>query len=180
MNKPKKVKLSDADIELFRANCQDVTPLKTDKFHLTQEPPLIKLRPKERKTLSFSYDEPINHCEPEERLYFARSGLQTKILNQLQRGQIKIEARLDLHQLKAEAALSTSQEFLENAQAQAYKCVLIIHGKGHFSKDGKPVLKSLLNNWLSQQAMVLAFASSQPKHGGAGALYVLLKRGGHT
>jgi DNA-nicking Smr family endonuclease len=41
------------------------------------------------------------------------------------------------------------------------------------------VLRRSLGQWLNEgpnRARVLAFAQAQPKHGGAGAFYVLLKR----
>jgi len=38
------------------------------------------------------------------------------------------------------------------------------------------LLKELVNTWLRQHSQVLGFCSCQAKHGGAGAVYVMLKR----
>ncbi|EXJ09223.1 Smr domain protein [Nitrincola nitratireducens] len=38
------------------------------------------------------------------------------------------------------------------------------------------MIKSCVNDWLQQIPQVLAFTSAQPKDGGTGAVYVLLKR----
>ncbi|HET8706021.1 MAG TPA: Smr/MutS family protein, partial [Pseudomonadales bacterium] len=43
-------------------------------------------------------------------------------------------------------------------------------------RDGRePILKSSVNHWLRQLPQVLAFCSAQPKDGGLGAVYVLVK-----
>ena len=61
-----------------------------------------------------------------------------------------------------------------------HRCVLIVHGRGHNSKDHTPVLKERLKSWLARGAaarkVVLAFTTARPCDGGAGALYVLLRR----
>jgi DNA-nicking Smr family endonuclease len=57
--------------------------------------------------------------------------------------------------------------------------VLIIHGRGHNSREGIPVLKERLQVWLTRGRIgrhVLAFATARPQDGGAGAVYVLLRR----
>jgi DNA-nicking Smr family endonuclease len=59
------------------------------------------------------------------------------------------------------------------------RCVLIVHGKGMNSKDQTPVLKERLKTWLARGrvgGVVLAFSSARQVDGGAGALYVLLRR----
>ena len=57
--------------------------------------------------------------------------------------------------------------------------MLIVHGRGLNSKDQVPVLKERLKIWLARGRaahVVLAFATARPCDGGAGALYVLLRR----
>ena len=59
------------------------------------------------------------------------------------------------------------------------RCVLVITGRGRVSEDGG-VLRTEVPRWLNQppnRARVLAITEAQPKHGGHGALYVLLKKG---
>jgi len=56
---------------------------------------------------------------------------------------------------------------------------LVIHGKGRNSRDGTPVLKEQMARWLTRGALgrtVLAFCTAQSTNGGAGAIYVLLRR----
>jgi DNA-nicking Smr family endonuclease len=59
--------------------------------------------------------------------------------------------------------------------------VLLVHGRGSHSKDQVPVLKEALRTWLATARFgrhVLAFATARPQDGGAGAVYVLLRRAG--
>ena len=64
--------------------------------------------------------------------------------------------------------------------------MLVITGKGLSDGDGdagagraRGVLRQAVPRWLNEpanRARILAVMPAQPKHGGAGALYVLLKR----
>jgi DNA-nicking Smr family endonuclease len=54
-----------------------------------------------------------------------------------------------------------------------------VHGRGLNSKDQIPVLKDAVRLWLARGRIaksVLAFATARPTDGGAGAVYVLLRR----
>ena len=112
---------------------------------------------------------------PEEVIAYAKNGLSEKQLRELKRGPVAIEATLDLHQMTVDEALQETQAFLHRVRAQGKRCVRIVHGKGYLSKNNKPLLKSTLNTWLREQPFVLGFHSCQGRHGGAGAVYVLLK-----
>ncbi len=112
----------------------------------------------------------------EEMLYWARDGVQDSQLRRMKAGQIAFEGTLDLHGMSVEKARSTLREFLDEALRLEVRCVRVTHGKAA-RLDGKtPMIKSHVNTWLRQHEKVLGFTSCMPKHGGAGALYVLLKR----
>jgi DNA-nicking Smr family endonuclease len=69
--------------------------------------------------------------------------------------------------------------FVFDARSRGKRCVLIVHGRGLHSKDQIPVLKASLQTWLSHGKLaerVLAFTSARPHDGGAGAVYVLLRK----
>ena len=56
--------------------------------------------------------------------------------------------------------------------------MLVITGRG-LGPNGSGVLKSAVPRWLSEAGLrrrILAVAAAQPRHGGAGALYLLLRR----
>lgn len=112
----------------------------------------------------------------EDRLFFSRSGLQSKRIKQFVRGEIRQSDYLDLHQMTVEKARSAVLNFLLQSREHSYNCVRIIHGKGKLLQGGGAKLKNYINCWLMQIPWVLAFSSAQPRDGGAGALYVLLRR----
>jgi DNA-nicking Smr family endonuclease len=106
-------------------------------------------------------------------------GLDPRLLRRLRRGDFSWQAHVDLHGMTAAAARIAVDAFLAAAVRKGHRCVLIVHGRGHNSKDQIPVLKERLKVWLARgQAarLVLAFATARACDGGAGALYVLLRR----
>jgi DNA-nicking Smr family endonuclease len=87
-----------------------------------------------------------------------------------------IEARLDLHGLTQAEAHHALSRFIAGSRAVGRRCVLVITGHGRFSGG---VLKQAVPRWLHEAEMrphILAISPAQPQHGGAGALYVLLRR----
>ncbi|MCB9645323.1 MAG: Smr/MutS family protein [Deltaproteobacteria bacterium] len=106
-------------------------------------------------------------------------GLDRRILQKLKRGDFAFQSHLDLHGMMREDARSAVDKFIADQRVAGRRCVLIVHGRGHNSKDQIPVLKGLLKNWLERGRIaksVLAFCTARPHDGGAGAMYVLLRR----
>jgi DNA-nicking Smr family endonuclease len=92
-----------------------------------------------------------------------------------------VQGRLDLHGLTRDAARGAVERFLRESRLGGKRCVVVVHGRGLHSEDQLPVLKEALRDWLASHRFgrqVLAFCSAQPGDGGAGALYVLLRRPG--
>lgn len=109
-------------------------------------------------------------------LLFAAPGVQFSTLKRLRKGHIHWEAGLDLHGYSVDQARDEVSQFIRDACRQNLRAVLVVHGKA-FTQPGQPaLLKSCVNDWLRQLNQVLAFCSAQPKDGGTGAVYVLLKR----
>ncbi len=121
----------------------------------------------------FADEEILDDCP--EILSFSRSGLQHNVLKKLRQGKNPIEYTLDLHGLTVNQARKELVDFLNECANTDVRHVIIIHGKGYGSR-GKPVIKPMINRWLPQANNVLAFHTAQPKDGGAGAVYVLLKK----
>ena len=106
-------------------------------------------------------------------------GIDARLLRSLRRGDFSIQGQLDLHGMTQAQAQEAVERFLSESRRAGKRCVLIVHGRGLNSPDQIPVLKQRLQGWLNQKRigqMVLAFASARPQDGGAGALYVLLRR----
>jgi len=106
-------------------------------------------------------------------------GLDSKTFNRLKTGWYPPEAHLDLHGKNAAQAYEAFIEFLRESYLQGRRCLLLIPGKGNNSPEGYGVLRERLKVWLTRdpcKRVVLAFCTAQPRHGGAGALYVLLRK----
>jgi DNA-nicking Smr family endonuclease len=110
-------------------------------------------------------------------------GLDKATAERLRRGELPIEARLDLHGMTQVQAHEALGRFLASSQAQQRRCVLIITGKGwrpdSAADSGKGVLRSAVPRWLNEppnRFRVLAFTAAKDRHGGGGAIYVLIKR----
>ncbi len=173
--------LSDEERELFQKAVQDVRPLSTScHIHKIIKPTTQhRLRASSTKPtvekqfipLSSYIVEPVS---AENILRFNHPGVSTKQLDMLKKGQFRIEAKLDLHGCTPDDAQDALCAFIHRQQHLHRRHVLIIHGKGgRFGES--PVIKNLVNRWLTQLPQVLAFHSALVKHGGSGALYVLLK-----
>lgn len=106
-------------------------------------------------------------------------GLDPRLVRRLRRGDFAWQAHLDLHGQTAPQARETLERFIVGSAREGHRCVLVVHGRGLNSKDQVPVLKDALKRWMSTARFarhVLAFATSRPHDGGAGAVYVLLKK----
>ncbi len=93
----------------------------------------------------------------------------------LARGRYPLVARLDLHGLTTTQAEERLATFIARQRGLEHRCVLIIHGKGLRSRDGRPVLKALVHRWLERDRAVTAFCAARAADGGDGAVYALLK-----
>ena len=175
-----KDKPPENDTDFFRSMMTDVKPLAVEERIQREKPNISPHRRtqtrEEQIESSFVEFAHAPDVAAEESLFFARSGLQHRLLKQLKRGDIPVEASLDLHGQFIEEAGKSLTLFLEEAQSFGCRCVIVIHGKGTRSAEGRPVLKTQVNHWLRESPAVLAFSSTQPKHGGAGSVYVLLKK----
>ncbi|BBP82586.1 hypothetical protein PHLH8_22280 [Pseudomonas sp. Pc102] len=112
----------------------------------------------------------------EDELHWARDGVQEGQMRKLKLGQIGFEGSLDLHGMTVEKARETLWDFLAEAAKFEIRCVRITHGKAARLDGKRPLIKSHVNTWLRQHPQVLGFTSCLPRHGGTGALYVMLRR----
>jgi len=122
------------------------------------------LRPQSGYRLSYDSDGP------------APDAIEPRRKRRLSRERDPIEARLDLHGLTAIAAEARLKAFVQQAYANDYRAILVITGKGA-AETG--VLRRHAPEWLSDPALhhiVAGISQAHARHGGAGALYVALKR----
>ena len=120
---------------------------------------------------------PVRPAAPELRQGRA-AGVDRRSAQRLTRGQLPVEAALDLHGHTQDQAHAALERFLSEVQTRGLRCVLVITGKGT-TKEAGGVLRAQVPRWLNEPAnrvRILAFDYAQPKDGGLGALYVLIRR----
>ena len=103
-------------------------------------------------------------------------GLDRRTWLRLKRGQVTIEQTLDLHGRSQDEAHGALGRFLADTQAAGCRCVLVVTGKG---LESGGTLRHMVPRWLNEGAnreRIVAFSPAQARHGGTGALYILLRR----
>jgi DNA-nicking Smr family endonuclease len=100
--------------------------------------------------------------------------------SQLSRGRKEIDARLDLHGMTQTRAHRVLSDFLHRAHADGLTFVLVITGKGKMGAESeRGVLRRQVPQWLGLpefRTLVVGFEEAHIGHGGAGALYVRIRR----
>jgi len=164
----------DSDDSEFREAMSEAKPFE-DRDKLREAPKTLRRRKRRvdapDQTAAFEID------RLGERIEGIAPGIDRDVLRRLRSGEIKRDARLDLHGLHAPAARRRVHERLRSVHAEGGRCVLVIHGRGRHS-EGEPVLKDALLEWLAEPpvaSLVMAFASASGGDGGVGATYVLLR-----
>ena len=102
--------------------------------------------------------------------------IELKSRRRLGKGNLEIEARLDLHGMTSANAQARLTAFIENSVARRMMWVLVITGKG---VAGRGVLRREFPHWCSAAPLsqhIVSFGSASPAHGGDGAFYMRLRK----
>lgn len=182
MRKPRKP--TDEDRRLWHLVTRDITPLRPQE---TPPPPPEQPPPTTATTPATS--PPVAAApqlrrtpDPAPQPTYLRpgdlGGLDGHRVEKLRRGKAPIEGRLDLHGMRRDAAHDALVAFLSTAYRGGRRNVLVITGKGSFG-TGPSVLRAEVPRWLNEaplRQMVIAYTEAHPRAGGAGALFVALRR----
>lgn len=176
------------DEALFRAATAGAVPIPPeDRNRIDGPPPLHAPSPTEREHAEalaelsdlVSGNGAFDVSDTEEHVEGIVVGVDPRIVHRLRAGDFSYQAHLDLHGLTADEAKDAVRAFILRALRAGHRCVLLIHGRGLNSRDQRPVLKDGLKTWLTRGELarvVLAFSTARSCDGGAGAMYVLLRR----
>lgn len=122
---------------------------------------------------------PFDLADTDEFIEGCVRGLDPRVLKRLRKGDYAVQGNLDLHGMRRDEAKPALLAYLHKSRVEGKRCVLLVHGRGLHSKDQVPVLKESVRRWLSSERFaesVLAFATARSHDGGAGALYLLLRK----
>jgi DNA-nicking Smr family endonuclease len=173
-------RLTKAERELWDRLRRDIRPLRAAEHPETKaaatEPAPAEAKPDPAKTAAA----PLRAAPRREPPLVT---LEERTRRRLSRGLAEADARIDLHGMRQERAFAALFSFLRHSQARGAKIVLVITGKGrdgtaHIS-DGRGVLRHAVPAWLARpefRDLIVGFEDAARRHGGAGALYVRLRR----
>lgn len=179
----------DPDWDIFKRHMEDVKPLRKSKggrkIPLNETEPVLKSTPKQGQS-GHRYLQDLIDGRVEFEIEWTKEylqgnvrGLDPKIFRKLKSGEFSPEAHLDLHGLTLDQALMHLTLFIRDQYLSGKRCLLIIPGRGKNSPQGKGILREEIQSWLTRDPLkrvVLAFSTAQPQHGGAGAMYILLRK----
>jgi DNA-nicking Smr family endonuclease len=167
--------LSDEDRVLWSLVARSTTPLKGRKQAAIAEEPVISMA----QALAQTMPEPPKPAAPApKRASTAQTIIDRPTHDKLAGGRLAIEGRVDLHGMTQEQAYALLLSFLGRAHANGVRYVLVITGKGS-SSGGDGVLKRAVPGWLATvpfRSLVSSHDHAARHHGGAGAIYVRLRR----
>ena len=101
-------------------------------------------------------------------------GIEPRRLRRLSRG--LLGDRIDLHGLNMDEARAELTDFLHDCARRGVRGALVLPGKGIL---GDGLLRRRVPDWLAEaplRRLVAGISEAHRRHGGAGALYVALKR----
>ncbi|MCH5276237.1 MAG: Smr/MutS family protein [Desulfovibrionaceae bacterium] len=171
-----------AEGEAFRSAMADVTPLPgKGRAVVPEAAPQPGPAPEPRNPLQELVDGKVEFSlsGTDEFMEGHVVGLDLLTVGKLQARQYSPEAHIDLHGLNSEQAFQHLVHFFRGAYYKGVRTALVVTGRGLNSPNGIPVLRSKVQEWLTQEPfrrVILAFCTARREDGGPGALYVLLRK----
>jgi DNA-nicking Smr family endonuclease len=167
---PKAATTDEADADAFAREMADVVPLRRDPRGRTRaRPPAAQPPPKAPPS------RPASDLEDPD-ADFAAPGIDRREIRKLTRGEYRVTARRDLHGTTTSEADAIVRRFIDSSRHDGHRCVCIVHGRGLHSEGNVAILKTRVRGRLRMDASVLAYADAPRSDGGAGAVYVLLRK----
>ena len=104
------------------------------------------------------------------------TALSKKNIKDYNKGNVFIENKLDLHGFNLVEAKNSLENFINQSVKNNKRLILVITGKG---KEGEGIIKNNIISWLNAKDLrnkILAVNYASKKHGGTGAIYILLRK----
>jgi DNA-nicking Smr family endonuclease len=133
--------------------------------------------PKARTT-----DGPLVSARGERKTEIAPATLDSHWDRRIKRGGLVPDIAIDLHDANLSRAYARLDGALEQAIAQKFKVILLVTGKARThdraNGEGRGAIAAVVRDWLAasrHSRHISAVRNAHPRHGGAGALYIMLK-----
>lgn len=142
------------------------------------EPPAPQSRPAKPIPLP-----PVQTAAPSDRRHGTGTTLDGTWDRRLDRGQIVPDSTIDLHGNTLHSAYLRLDRALEQAIAAGDRVLLIVTGKpprpGSERPHARGAIREAIGDWIAgsrHARSIAAVRSAHPRHGGAGALYIIIRR----
>lgn len=102
-----------------------------------------------------------------------------RTFERLKKGRLPFDDSFDFHGIGFHEAHYKLVKLIEQWQDNGKRCILIITGKGSRTPKDQKTIRDAFPDWLNDSLLrnkILAYTKAQPKHGGSGAFYLLLRR----
>lgn len=186
----KQRRLSREEVALWRHVVADVTPrpgrrsqdLHSQELHSPDvAPPPAPASPEPPRRIKLP---PYVPAPPKPNQHPPLAPLDKKLKRKLGSGRLGVDDALDLHGMTQTEAHRALNGFLWRAAENGCRLVLIVTGKGGADHAGeRGVLRRMTPLWLREKnlrPLILSIEEAGRFHGGAGALYVRLRRRGEN
>lgn len=182
-DKNNKNKVSEDD-SLWAFVTKDVEPLKgRNKINVPAQKTENKSTPSVKTQLNPKPDKAKITPKTTHHNLHNKADVDRATFDKFRKGQMPIEATIDLHGYNAQQAYEKVVGFMNRASGLGQRCVMVITGKGMRNNESGErevgILKRSLPEWLEQPSLkskILKVQQAQRFHGGSGAYYILLKR----
>ncbi len=111
------------------------------------------------------------------------NGLDGRWDKRIGKGVIIPDISIDLHGAGLQSAYDRLDGALEQAKAQKLRVILLVTGRqrnyDRASGEGRGGIRAVISDWLSASRHsdnIASVRNAHPRHGGAGALYIILRR----
>lgn len=107
--------------------------------------------------------------------FYKQTGINNASLRLFKKNYKKLKSRIDLHGYTRVPAIEALIAHIKQCQSKGTLYFLVIFGKGLSSPEG-PVLKKTICSYMIDCPEVLAYEFANPRDGGDGAAYVMLRK----
>jgi len=177
--RPLSAPLSSDDKKVWRHVTRGIRPLQPQQIDDEEPVPPKKPddKPARRKAAAETPAPPPAPRTPALLNFGSTADIDRRTAQRFKRGEMAVDGRIDLHGLTLDQAHGALTSFIRGAAARGARCVVVVTGKGKGGSIGK--IRNETPHWLNQaplRPLILAVTQAGVRDGGAGALYVLLKR----
>lgn len=166
------------EIRLWRHVMQDVRR-RNPESEVEIDMPVVSA-PKQKEVIRPKPVEPVirkPNRDPE-LIHGVMPGVDRRQSQRLRQGKVEVDGTIDLHGMSQTQAYQSLMRFLDDSYRAGRRCVLVITGKGLRETGEVGILRRQVPKWLNDNArqLIQGFNYAHRRHGGEGALYVIMRR----